>query len=196
MKKVFWLMLVQLAAMQVFSQSVIYQISNCNGEDRTMMFSRQIQDAEFCAKGKLSFKKAAYLRFSQNSKINLDSLDKAAIPFSKAFPKTYWDKGASVISLNTKPNEDGHIWFEYVYVEEKKENDIKPLAAFKVVFEGSDAEKERVSPKIQEIIMTSNPTALKKYIAVIKRLKRENNIKSADVIKVNADAPPPPIRNL
>lgn len=189
-------MLLQLAAVQVFSQSMIYQIENGNGEDRTMMFRLQIQDAEFCAKGKLSFKKASYLKFSPSSNINLDSLDKAAIPFSRAFPKNYWSEGASVIHMNTKPNEDGHIWFEYVYVEEKKENDIKPVAAFKVVFEGSNAEKERVSPKIQEIIMTSDPTALKKYIAVIKRLKRENNVKSADVIKAKADGPPPPIRNL
>lgn len=195
MKKIFWTMLLQLTIMQAFSQPVIYTISNCDGESRTVLFHNQVSNAMYCAKGDFSFKKNSSLKFSPDSKINLDNLDKAAIPFQKAFPKGYWNHNIGAAMLHTKPNEDGRIWFEQVYVEEDGKGNIKPIAALKVVFEGSSAEKERVSPKIQNIIITSDPKVLKKYIAVIQRLKITNNVTTPTVIGGDEDAPPPLIRN-
>lgn len=196
MKKILWIIFLQLATMQVFSQSVIYEITNCGGEDRIMLFSNQISSAEFSSKGELSFKKNDMLKFSPNSKINLDSLDIAAVSFRKAFPRNYWSEGAGYAKLDTKPNEEGRIWIERVYVEENSKGVIKPVAALKVVFEGSNAERERISPKIKHITITSDPKVLKQYIAVIKRLKIANNVKSPTIIKDSEDAPPPPIRGL
>lgn len=196
MKKILWILVLQLATMQVFSQSVMYEITNCGGETRIMLFNNQLSSAEFSSKGRLLFKKNAMLKFSPNSKISLDSLDIAAVSFRKAFPENYWSEGVPVVKLDTKPNEDGRIWIERVYVDENSKGVIKPIAALKVVFEGSSAERERVFPKIKDITITSNPKELKKYIAVIKRLKIANNVKLSDIIKVNDDAPPPPIRSL
>ena len=197
MKNIFLLLLLQLAAMQVFSQSAIYEITNCNGERRTGLFSQQISNIQSSAKGELLFKKNLWLKFSPGSNINLDSLDIAAIPFRKVFPKNYWNQNISVIQLDTKPNEEGRIWFDRVYVQENSKGEIKVVAALKVVFAGSDAEKERMSPKIQYITITSNPKVLKQYITIIQRLKIANNIKPSDLISNDSeDGPPPPIRNL
>ena len=195
MKKIFWTMLLQLTVMQVFSQPVIYTLSNCDGESRTALFHNQVSNAMYCAKGDFSFKKNSSLKFSPGSKINLDNLDKAAIPFQKAFPKDYWNHNIATATLDTKPNENGRIWFEQVYVEEDDKGNIKPIAALKVVFEGNSAEKERISPKIQNIVITSDPKALKKYIAVIQRLKIANNVTTPTAIGNDDDAPPPMIQN-
>lgn len=195
MKNIFLLLLLQLAAIQLFSQAVIYEITNCN-ERRTALFSEQISNVQSSAKGELLFKKNLWLKFSPGSNINLDSLDIAAIPFRKAFPKNYWNQNISVIRLDTKPNEEGSIWFERVYVQENSKGEIKVVAALKVVFAGSDAEIERRSPKIQYISITSDPKVLKQYIAVIQRLKIANNIKSSDSIFKDSEDGPPPIRNL
>ncbi|UPK71013.1 hypothetical protein [Chitinophaga filiformis] len=196
MKKIFCIILLQLVAVQLFSQSIQYEIANCNGERRTLLFMNQITSVLYACKGELSLKKNLSLKFSPDSHLNLDSLDLEAIRFGKAFPKNYWSQGVPVITLDTRPNEEGRIWFENVYVEEDSKGNIKPIAALKVVFEGNDAGKERVSPKILDIIYISDPKALKKYIAVIKQLKIVHNIKTTNVLKEAENAPPPPIRNM
>lgn len=196
MKKFLWIVILQFAAGHAFSQnkSIIYQIENCNSERRTALYTQQIDDIMYLAKDGTSFKKACCLHFSSNFKISADSLDVAALPFRKAIPKNYLDHGSTTTRLDTKPNEPA-IWFDNILVIEDSKGGIKPLAAFKVIFEGSDAAKERVNPKIKDIVFITDPTTLKKYIAVIKQLKLANNVKTPQVVDPG-DAPPPPIRGL
>lgn len=197
MKKILWIVILQLAAVPAFSQSksIIYSIANRNGERRDMLFTGYISDILYLAKDGKSFKEAHHLKFSANSQINLDSLDMKAVPFRKAFPKDYFNNGAATLTLDTQPNEDGSIWYEQVLVVEDSKGGIKPFAALKVVFEGTDATKERISPKIKDIVFTTTPGALKKYVPVIQQLKQARKIKTPKVVDIN-DAPPPPIRSL
>lgn len=179
-----------------FSQSIICKIANCSGESWTAMFDHQLSDIMFAAKGAFTFKSCRYLHFSKDSKVNLDSLDVAAVKFRKRFPKQFWDQTiVQTMLLNTTPNENRKIWFEdvFVYIDNKKKINI--VAAIRVLFAGTDATKERIAPKIQDIVLITDQALLKKYATVIPQLMKANNIQDFPEKQSVDDGPPPPIMN-
>lgn len=165
-----------LLGINAFSQSAIYEISNCNGEGRIVPYIQQLSNLTYCLKGDVKFKESIKLKYSSNSTVNIDSLEAKGILFRKALPKDYWSESVGIIRLDTKPNEDGHIWFETVYVDEDSKHNIKVYAACKVTYEGTDPAMERFAPKIRTITVTLDPKELKKYTAIIKKLIGANNI--------------------
>jgi hypothetical protein len=183
-----------------FSQSHMYEITNCNGETRTALYGQQLSNVMWCLKGDVKFRESIILKYSNNNNINIDSLEGKATLFRKLLPKNYWINGVGVTRLDTKPNEDGRIWFERVYVEEDGKGIIKVFAACKVIFDGTDPEIERVAPKIQEISIVLDKAALKKYSGIIKKLMVANNIKQAAPEKnkkiSNKDEKPPEVEKL
>jgi hypothetical protein len=165
-----------LLSIKTFSQAAIYEISNCNGESRIMPYAQQLSNLTYCLKGDVKFKESIKLKYSSNSTVNIDSLEAKAILFRKALPKDYWNEGMEIVRLDTKPNEDGHIWFEIVYVDEDSKHNIKVYAVCKVTYEGTDPTMERSSPKIRTIALTLDPNDLKKYSAIIKKLIVADNV--------------------
>jgi hypothetical protein len=175
MKRMYGLVLLQLILVQAFSQSHMYDITNCNGETRVALYIKQLSNVMWCLEGGVKFKESFILKFSNNSNIILDSLEAKAIEFRKLLPKNYWSDGVGVTRLNAKPNENGQIWFQRLYVQEDGKGNITILASCKVLFEGTDAEKERIAPKIQDIEIVLDKKALKKYNVIIKQLMLANN---------------------
>lgn len=165
-----------LLGIKAFSQAVIYEISNCNGESRIIPYAQQLSNLTYCLKGDVKLKESIKLKYSSNSTVNIDSLEAKAILFRKALPKDYWSEGMEIVRLDTKPNEDGHIWFETVYVDEDSKHNIKVYAVCKVTYEGTDPTMERSNPKIWSIILILDPKELKKYSAIIKKLIVADNV--------------------
>jgi hypothetical protein len=177
------LCLLLLISPAVFAQSHIYDITNCGGEIRTALYTRQLSNVTWCLKGDVKFKESIILKYSSNSHINLDSLEAKAVLFRKALPKNYWEEGVGGSRLNTQPNEDGTIWFDKLYVTEDGKGNFKILASCKVIFEGTDPVKERIDPKIQDIIVITDKKALLKYNAVLKKLMIANDVKPLPPVK-------------
>ena len=160
-----------------FSQSQMYEIANCNGENRTVLYGEQLSSVMWCLKGNVKFKESIKIKYSKNSIVNTDSLEQKAIQFRKLLPKDYWSEGIGVTRLDTKPNESRQIWFERVYAKEETKGNLKVFAACKVIFDGVDPEIERINPKVKDIIVILDQKELNKYKAIIKKLMLANNIK-------------------
>ncbi|MBN9382996.1 MAG: hypothetical protein J0H74_19725 [Chitinophagaceae bacterium] len=165
-----------LLGIKAYPQAAIYEITNCNGERRIVTYTQQLSNLTNCLKGDIKFKESIKLKYSSNSTVNIDSLEAKAILFRKTLPKDYWSEGMEIARLDTKPNEDGHIWFETVYVDEDSKHNIKVYAACKVIYEGVDPTVERFDPRIRTIVLTLDPKELKKYTAIIKKLIAANNV--------------------
>jgi hypothetical protein len=165
-----------LFSIKTFSQAAIYEITNCNGESRIVPYAQQLSNLTYCLKGDVKFRESIKLKYSSNSTVNIDSLEAKATLFRKALPKDYWSEGMEIVRLDTKPNENGHIWFETVYVDEDSKHNIKVYAACKVTYEGTDPTMERSNPKIRTITLTLDPKELKKYTAIIKKLIVADNV--------------------
>lgn len=180
------------------SQYHLFEIANCNGETRTALYGTQLSQVMFALKGAVKFKGNNFLKFSSNNTANPDSLENKAIQFRKTLPKNFWDNGVAQTRLDTKPNEDGKIWFEKLYVQIVNKNEIKIFAACKVLIEGTDPEKERINPKIQDNKITLDKNALKKYNPLIKKLMAANNIAPIVPQKANngMDEQPPVVEKL
>ena len=154
----------------------MFGIANINGETRIGLYNTQLSQITFALKGVVKFKGNKSLKFSSNNTVNPDSLEKKAIQFRKSLPKNFWDNHIGHTRLDTKPNEDGKIWFERLFVQIINKNEIKIFAACKVLIDGTDPEVESADPKIRDIQIILDKNALKKYNPLIKKLMAANNI--------------------
>ena len=204
MRQTFLLLFILFQALAIAAQTEahIYQINNINGEDRTALYGSQLSNINWCLfRDDLKFSTNIVLKFSRDTRLNLDSLDKVAMDFRKIVPKKFWSSGVSASRLDTKPNEDGKIWFESIFVHADAKGNIKPLAACKVIFEGTNPSAERVNPRILDIIIVLDKAALKKYNDVIKKLLVANNVpayiprKYKGEIKIGDKPPEEKIKN-
>jgi hypothetical protein len=184
MRRLYYLIALNIITLAALSQSKMYEITNCDNERRTVLYNQQLSNIVWCLKGDVRFKESIILKFSSKSNISLDTLEQRAARFRTVLPKNYWSDGVGVTRVDYIPNEEGRIWFEKVYVVEDKKGNIRPFAACKVVFEGTDPEKERVDPKIQDIEITFDEKSLKEKVKLIKRL----------TIVTKNTAPPVPLK--
>jgi len=147
-----------------YAQSRMYDIMNFNGERRIGSFLQQINNIQWALKdGK--FSEAKFIRFSDTSRVNRDTLEVRAVVFKKSMPKDFWDEGVEATWLDTKPYEEGRIWFERLYTTEDAKGKITIVAAYKIVFEGTDVEKARYNPKIVGLEIELDKRRLKGYNA-------------------------------
>lgn len=195
MKRFLCLLGLLTTAMAAYSQAIIYGIYNCNGEKRTVTYSNQMIDVLYAARGVFQFKDARQLTFSPNSKVKLEDLDKAAVTFRKAFPKNYWDQMLTpTVTLDNRPNENGKIWCESVLVDDDRKGHVKVLGAIRVIFAGDDATKERVHPKIEDIILITDKKELKRRYDHVTQLKIAAKRKTPPP-GATGPVEPPPIRD-
>jgi hypothetical protein len=168
--------LLLITSATALSQPQMYDIVNFNGENKTALYGDQTSSILWCLKGDVKFKESIKLKYSTNSTVDADSLEQKGILFRKVMPKDYWSQGVGATRLDTKPNEDGHIWFERIFAEEDAKGDIKVFAAYKVMFEGTNSEQERMHPRIKDIIVILDKKELGECEADIKKLMAANNM--------------------
>ena len=199
MKYIYSLFLIITVNVVAQTQPHMYEIANCGGETRMALYTEQLSNVMWCLKGDVKFKESIILKYSKDTRVNLDSLEAKGVAFRKVVTKTFWKDGVGVARLDTKPNEDGSIWFDRVYVTEDGKGTIKVLAACKVIIEGTDPVLARINPKIQDIIITTDKKALAKYNALLKQLMTANNVKPLPPAAKNTgskDETPPPVERL
>ncbi|MFB6457438.1 hypothetical protein ACE38W_19350 [Chitinophaga sp. Hz27] len=176
MKKIIWLLLFQLVLSQAFSQPAIYLVANCQGEKRAILFNEQLTNVLYTSFGN-SFKKNGVIKYAANNKIDKDSLDAAAARLKDALPKDFMEYNIPATALNSHPDEQGKIWFQYVITETVK-NKTRLIGTIKVIFAGTNAATVSTDPRIEDITISSDPQDLKKYMTTLKQLKKANHVKA------------------
>jgi hypothetical protein len=174
-----------LLSLTGFTQSIIFQIANCGGERRSMLYNDQLSDIMWCLIGKSKFSENTTLKLSENKSFQIKDLEEKTILFTKSTPTYYFDEGAKVIRLDTIPNEDGRIWFDYILAEQDLKGNIIIHCGFKAIFNGTDPAEERQHPAISQIIVLVDKNQLRPYYGTIRKLLAANKMK----------LPPPQKRN-
>src|SRR5688572_16608609 len=95
-KKYNCLAVLLLIFVNAFPQSHMYEITNCNGENRTALYGQQLSNVMWCLKGDVKFKESIILKYSKNNNINVDSLEGKATQFRKVLPRNFWINGVGV----------------------------------------------------------------------------------------------------
>ena len=168
-----------------FAQSLIFEVADCGSERRSMLYNKQLSNVLWCLNGKAKFNEDSLLTFSENNKIQIKELEQKTSLFKKSLPKYYFDDDVKVIRLDTKPNKDGRIWFEYIFAEQDLKGNFVIYSGFKVFFAGTDPVEERKHPKISEIIVLLDKNQLRNYYDTIRKLLADNEV----------TLPPPQKRN-
>jgi len=171
-----------------FAQSIIFVIANCGGENRSGLYNRQLSNIMWCLNGGGKFSEDSILKFSENNKIQIKELEQKKSLFKKSLPKYYLDEGTKVIRLDTKPNEDGRIWFDYILAEQDLKGNIIIYSGFKTYFDGTDPVEERKHPKISQIIVLLDKNQLRPYYDTIRKLLLANGTKVPPPHKRNPNA--------
>jgi hypothetical protein len=174
-----------LIAAKGYAQSVIIEIANCGGEHRSRNYDSQLSNIMWCLVGKGKFSENKLLKFSSKNSIQINDLEQKSSMFIKSLPKYYFDEDVKVVRLDTKPNEDDRIWFDYIFVEQDRKGNIIIYSGFKTFFDGTDPVEERKHPEISEIITLLDKKQIRPYNDIIKKLLVANGI----------TLPPPQKRN-
>ena len=110
------------------------------------------------------------IKFSKSSNLNLDSLSKKINKVKDLLPARFIANLMGSFWYDNKPEENDKIWFLQLYAKEESKGKYTPYLAFKVTFEGSDAMKERLDPKVLNVEFITDKNALQKLIARLKVL--------------------------
>ena len=183
-----------------FSQSMIFEVANCSGERRSGLYGQQLSNIMWYLIGKGKFSEHSILKFSKDSSIQMKDLEQKSNLFKKSVPEDYLNGGVNIIRLDTKPNKDGQIWFDYIFAEQDLKGNIKIYSGFKTFFDGTDAVEERKHPKISQIIVLLDKNQLRPYYDTIRKLLVANEMTLPPPQKKNPktgnDEKPPEVEKL
>ena len=171
-----------------FSQSIIFTIANCGGEHRSGLYHDQLSSIMWHLEGKEKFTADSILKFTKNSDIQLKNLKQQSNLFKKSLPKDFNNDFIKIIRLDTKPNEDGRIWFDCIYAEQDLKGNIIIYSGFRAVFDGTDPVEERKHPKISQINVLLDKNQLQSYQSTIRMLLASDGVKLPPPQKKNPDA--------
>ena len=171
-----------------FSQSIIFEIANCGGEHRSGLYSDQLTDIMWRLEGKREFSNDSILQFSNNNSVRTKDLEQKTSQFQKSLPKDYLTDYIHIVGLDTKPNEDGRIWYDCIYADQDLKGNIIIYSGFKVLFEGTDPVEERKHPKISQISVLLDKNQLQPYYETIRKLLTANDVKLTAPQKRNPHA--------
>ena len=135
-----------------YPRTTIYILQNCNNENRTMTFSSQVDAFKNWVYGRDNFETNKVVKFAPEYRLDSSFIKKNIAYVKNTLPKNFWNFSVWGKTFNNTPNQDS-IWFMHLYVQIDKMQNVKIFAAYKIVFDGTDAaiDRQRTNPKITNV---------------------------------------------
>ena len=147
-----------------------FEIQNYHGVTKVAYFLDAVTPISMAVMGAWNIKENKTIKFSKRTKLNLDSLDKRINDVKKYLPSDYIRNLLGSFWKFNEPDQDSAIWVTKIFLKAGEKGQYIPCLAFKITFEGTDAMKERLDPKILNVEFITEKDKLKQLAEQLKSL--------------------------